>query len=122
MSGFNYETQEDKDNAKARAESLKPKVANVVATEMGWCVPQSNGNMEVLVRFHNLDSLLGDLEPKAAEIVDGPLEVVVPVEAETTKEESEEVSENPMGEEDAETTEPKKRGRKPKTVEEGTPA
>lgn len=76
MAKFKFETKEEKQALKARAENLKPKnVANLVATDRGWAQARPNGNLEILVSFHGLDELLGDIEP---EIVDEtPVEVNV---------------------------------------------
>lgn len=76
MANFKHETPEEKARLKARAEAIKPKnVANVVATDMGWCHPRPNGTLELLVSFRGLDELLGDVEP---DIVDpAPIEVNV---------------------------------------------
>ena len=61
MAKFNFETVSEKSALRDRAIMSKPRVSNVVATELGWCVPRPNGTLEVLVRFHGLDEILGDL-------------------------------------------------------------
>ena len=61
MAKFNFENAEEKSALRERAMISKPRVHNVVATELGWCIPRPNGTLEVLVRFHGLDDILGDL-------------------------------------------------------------
>jgi hypothetical protein len=60
MANTNYETPEDKQRLQERALALKPKQLGVIATELGWAVPQARGTLELLVSFKNLDELLGD--------------------------------------------------------------
>jgi hypothetical protein len=74
MKIIKYETQEHKLRLQARANSLKPSVATVIATSRGWEVPQARGTMELLVSFPGLDALLGDNTPELV-IVD-PIIVV----------------------------------------------
>lgn len=90
MAKFRFDTPEEKASLVARAKALKPRgVANVVATSLGWAVPQINGNLELLVSFSGLDELLGDVTP---EVIDPtPLEVKPEVVVEEKVEEKPEV-------------------------------
>lgn len=69
-----FVTADNIEGLKARAESLRPRAPNVVATARGWEQARPNGSLELLVSFAGLDSLLGEAEPAVGE----PVEVVVP--------------------------------------------
>jgi hypothetical protein len=106
MAKTKYDTPEDKQRLQERALALKPKQLGVIATELGWAIPQARGTLELLVSFKNLDELLGDavseVEQTGEPIVIAP-EVIAEVPAAP-------VPEVPVA------PAPKRPGPKPKTV------
>lgn len=107
MAKVKYDTPEEKQRLIDRAIALRPNVANVVATDKGWAVPQHNGTMELLVSFGKLDELLGSEEP----VVEGePLELHI--EAPAAEEAHPEASEEPLEDAKEEVkVEPAKKGK-----------
>lgn len=113
MAKFKFDSKEEKVRLQERAQSLKPKANNIVATELGWCQSRPNGTLEVLVSFAGLDSLLGDIDVEVTD--EAPIEIristeTIPDETPTPVVEAvkEEVKE--------ETPHPHKKGGRPKKV------
>jgi hypothetical protein len=117
MANFKFDSKEEKVRLKARAEALKPKVANVVATALGWAQSRPNGTLELLVSFRGLDELLGDMEPEAVD--PNPVEVNVLISVEADIEKVPETVEPPVTKEEEDepvVVAPPKKGGRPKKV------
>jgi len=111
-----FVTADNIEGLKARAESLRPRAPNVVATARGWEQARPNGSLELLVSFAGLDSLLGEAEPAVGE----PVEVVVPavqVQEESASVEGDaEVAQEEAKDEAVEESAPVKKAGRPKKV------
>lgn len=122
MAWTKFDNKEEKKRLQDRALALKPRVAGVIATELGWALPTVKDTLEILVRYDNLDSLLGD-EISEVELVGEPIVITPEVVAEEVKIEApiETVAE-PVVKEELKVEEtkpaPKKPGPKKKAAEE----
>jgi hypothetical protein len=83
MAWTKFDNKEEKKRLQERALALKPKQAGVIATELGWATVSAKGTLEILVRYDNLDELLGDeiseVEQVGEPLVIAPETVVEPV-------------------------------------------
>lgn len=78
MANFKFETKAEKQRLQERAQLLKPKANNIVATELGWSQSRPNGTLELLVSFRGLDELLGDIDVEVTD--ETPVEVRISLE------------------------------------------
>jgi hypothetical protein len=86
MAKFKFDSKEEKVRLQERAQSLKPKANNIVATELGWCQSRPNGTLEVLVSFAGLDTLLGDIDVEVTD--EAPIEIRISLEDVVDEEET----------------------------------